>query len=55
MTMLVDMAFDMALFFLVLFILLPGMMIFSMLMRDHIAPHRKHDDVQKFEHAGFHK
>jgi Na+-transporting methylmalonyl-CoA/oxaloacetate decarboxylase gamma subunit len=48
------MIIDMALFFLVLFLLLPGMMIFSMLMRDHIAPHSRHDDEQKFEHAGYH-
>jgi hypothetical protein len=30
---------NIALFFLVLFFLLPGMMIFSMLMRDHVDSH----------------
>jgi len=40
---------DLVLFFLVLFVLLPGMMVFAMLMRD-IIYHNKHRN-----HAGWHK
>ena len=37
---------NIALFFLVLFFLLPGMMIFSMLMRDHVDAHTPHEREQ---------
>jgi len=40
---------DLAMFFLVLFVLLPGMMIFAMLMRDVIYHNRNR------KHAGWHK
>lgn len=41
-----SMVINIALFFLVLFFLLPGMMIFSMLMRDHVDVRGKHDIEQ---------
>jgi hypothetical protein len=45
----VSLMIDLAMFFLVLFVLLPGMMIFAMLMRDIIS----HNHNRK--HAGWHK
>lgn len=45
----VSLIIDLALFFLVLFVLLPGVMVFAMLMRD-IIYHNQHR-----RHAGWHK
>ena len=42
----VSIIINIALFFLVLFFLLPGMMIFSMLMRDHVDPHTLNEHEQ---------
>lgn len=42
----VSIIINIALFFLVLFFLLPGMMIFSMLMRDHVDSHTLNEHEQ---------
>ncbi len=42
----VSIVVNIALFFLVLFFLLPGMMIFSMLMRDHVDSHTLNEREQ---------
>lgn len=42
----VSIIINIALFFLVLFFLLPGMMIFSMLMRDHVDSHALNEHEQ---------
>jgi ABC-type sulfate transport system permease subunit len=48
----IDLIIAFALFFLVLFVLLPVMMIFAMLMREYIHQYRKHSGWHLTHHRG---
>ena len=48
----VSLIINLALFFLVMFVVVPGIMIFAMIMRDHIHHSRKHHEHKLVGRAG---